>query len=622
MRAVVQGLDTRDSWNRYLRMEGEHDDIRNVRRTIQWIRDEFAAAARRSERHGIARLIQIDANVIDDKTEKIPSLEDFAAEHGLEDFSQAEQIEHYQSRYGNVQPNQSRRRRLIVRQLDAIRWLEELAVQPPQPDDPVATWLNPDLAAHLEKSGIDTLRQLADRINGIGYRWAASVRAIGQGKAERIVSWMRAHEATLGLSIGEHVLKRRNALQPMELAGIVAPTTAIVPLEKLIIPASLDGRNGHNRLPQAECRIPADHDLAAVHAWIDAKGAAARQTERPASTTEFHNADSADMSDSKSVPLTHTQRAYLKEAERLLLWAVVERKTALSSMTAEDCGAYLQFLGDPKPADVWCGPRGRGKWSPLWRPFEGPLSVAARRHAVTVLKSLFSFLADTGYLQHNPWAHIRLTSAAGEPRAQQFQRRLSREQWRFLHDRLSALPDTSANRRLRFGLRLIEATSLRLSEVVTLRVDDLQCITESKQETAEPATWYVKLGSGPKPRIKRLALDDSLIDLLKVYLQSRGLHADPLHPDNQGAHLLGKAVDIGKQAPWSAPYRKAVDPKEGIAPGTLYDQLKAFFADCADVIDDSASAKKLAAASTDWLRYAEADRFLSPDHRSLDPNVC
>ena len=38
MRAVVQGLDTRDSWDRYLRLEGEHDDVRNVRRTIQWMR--------------------------------------------------------------------------------------------------------------------------------------------------------------------------------------------------------------------------------------------------------------------------------------------------------------------------------------------------------------------------------------------------------------------------------------------------------------------------------------------------------------------------------------------------------------------------------------------------------
>ena len=47
MRAVVQGLDARSSLDRYLRLEGQYQDVRRVRHTIAWIRDEFAAAARR-----------------------------------------------------------------------------------------------------------------------------------------------------------------------------------------------------------------------------------------------------------------------------------------------------------------------------------------------------------------------------------------------------------------------------------------------------------------------------------------------------------------------------------------------------------------------------------------------
>ena len=47
MRAVVQGIDTRASWDRYLKLEGEGTDQRLVRSTIAWIRDEFAAAAQR-----------------------------------------------------------------------------------------------------------------------------------------------------------------------------------------------------------------------------------------------------------------------------------------------------------------------------------------------------------------------------------------------------------------------------------------------------------------------------------------------------------------------------------------------------------------------------------------------
>lgn len=39
------------------------------------------------------------------------------------------------------------------------------------------------------------------------------------------------------------------------------------------------------------------------------------------------------------------QRAYRREAERLLLWAIVERSKALSSLTREDDTAYRAFCG-------------------------------------------------------------------------------------------------------------------------------------------------------------------------------------------------------------------------------------------------------------------------------------
>jgi len=56
MRAVVQGIDVRASWDRYLRTQGEHDDLRKVRSTIARMRTEFTAAARRHARPGTARL--------------------------------------------------------------------------------------------------------------------------------------------------------------------------------------------------------------------------------------------------------------------------------------------------------------------------------------------------------------------------------------------------------------------------------------------------------------------------------------------------------------------------------------------------------------------------------------
>ncbi len=58
MRALVQGVDERVSWEKYLRHEGEHSDIRTVRRTITWIRNVFTAAAQGEARPGTARLIR------------------------------------------------------------------------------------------------------------------------------------------------------------------------------------------------------------------------------------------------------------------------------------------------------------------------------------------------------------------------------------------------------------------------------------------------------------------------------------------------------------------------------------------------------------------------------------
>ena len=82
MRSVVQGLDLRQSWERYFRVEGD-DSSRNVQATIQWIRDEFAADAKRQAKPGTARLVLLDVSRIGDPKVRIPDLEDFAVERAL-----------------------------------------------------------------------------------------------------------------------------------------------------------------------------------------------------------------------------------------------------------------------------------------------------------------------------------------------------------------------------------------------------------------------------------------------------------------------------------------------------------------------------------------------------------
>lgn len=576
MRSVVQGLDTRGSWERYLRLEGEHDDIRHVHRTIQWIRDEFAAAAKRHDRFGTARLVRMDASRIADKATVIPTLEEFAEEYGLSDFSEAEQLDAYHERFGARTSKESRRARLIAKQLDALAWLESLHTQThPKATDAIASWLHPDLTDRLEAAGIETINDLVDRINGLGMRWWAGIPAIGVTKAQRITDWLRANASSTGLILGRHVSVKRSTLNATNLAGVVPRATAIVPLEKLVLPPDLSGAHGCNRVPHHLCRIPAQNDVEAIFAWIQEKDTSSRRI----ATNQQHAEPmySTSASSKQSVVLSHTQRAYRKEGERFLLWAIVQQRKPLSSISEDDCYAYLAFLADPVPARRWCAPRARERWSPLWRPFEGPLSPAARRQAVTILKNLFGFLVKHYYIGSNPWEAVPL------PRKEEqcaLQSAAMSQECSSIPRKLDRLPDTSVGRRLRFVAHLMSATGLRLSEIVNLRVDDLVS-PRDRQVTAdwrgkEKQDWHLTIaGKGGEQRIVSLELD--MIDELSQYLVSRGLEPDPLHPANVGTYLVGKAGDIVVRAPWAPRQLQAVDPKAGISAGVLAKDFRRYF---------------------------------------------
>jgi len=95
------------------------------------------------------------------------------------------------------------------------------------------------------------------------------------------------------------------------------------------------------------------------------------------------------------------QRAYRKEAERLILWAIVERGRALSSLTTEDAIAYRSFLRRPTPRERWVG-LVRPRNSPEWRPFSGGLSARLTAYALSVLGAMFRWLSEQRYC-HRHW---------------------------------------------------------------------------------------------------------------------------------------------------------------------------------------------------------------------------
>ncbi len=141
---------------------------------------------------------------------------------------------------------------------------------------------------------------------------------------------------------------------------------------------------GQFRAPRNACTLNATNDYEAVQAWL-----ALHET-------------------------VATQRAYRKEAARLILWAIVERGRALSSLTTDDAIAYRAFVRHPTPRERWVGPP-RPRDSVEWRPFSGGLSARSAAYALTVLSALFRWLIEQRYVLANPFAGVKVRGHALRP---------------------------------------------------------------------------------------------------------------------------------------------------------------------------------------------------------------
>lgn len=642
LRAILQGLHARPMWERYLADQGEieaeaeltaaapvaGDDEATledraarafaghpkVRRVTAWLRGELAAAAGRANRYGMARLVRADFRPglynPGRPGERLPALEDFAAEAGLDGFSKTEQLEACRARFGRALDREAKRAALMRRQLEALDWLEGQYAQPVLAADACRAWLADTLATRLEAAGVATLSDLIDRINGLGSGWARGLPGIGAGKARALETFLRTHAETLDKGIGAHVAVPRRQRDAHELAAVVPRGSregALVPLDQLIMPAELDGRAGAYRLPQARCLIGAHTDYEAVLTWLRSKPGL--PPEQVARLRERRR-------DLGSVPgpldwlhyLSNTQRAYRKEAERFLLWALLARCKPLSSMDTDDCLAYRDFLAAP-PAH-WCAPRSRERWSPLWRPFEGPLNPRAQSYAVGVLANLYRYLNDKNYLAGNPWLGLHVPKRA-KPELD-VGRSLTEDQWTFVTGCLARLPATSANQRLQLVLPLLYATGLRLSEVVSATTDDLEWVSLPSADGGEreEGWWLTVLGKGNK--LRRVPVPNAAIDTLANYLQARGFAADPAAKRlTGGVALLGHATDQAERAPWAR--RDTAGADAGLAATTLYRQIKRFFQACAAELApvDDRGARRLAAASTHWMRHTHVSQALA-----------
>jgi len=329
------------------------------------------------------------------------------------------------------------------------------------------------------------------------------------------------------------------------------PLTDPIPLERLRTPDEFDGRTGSNRArSDVVCQLAASNDLEAVRAWL----------------AEFHDSP-------------QTLRNYRKEAERLLLWALLERGKPLSSLTREDCLLYEAFLADPQPRQRWCGQKAT-RFSPHWRPFLGPLSPASRKLAMLIINSLFSYLVKAGYLAGNPLALARRRARGHQP-MRQVERFLEHDQWQVLLATVDELPrdserDCQHQARAKYLVALLYLLGPRVSEVAGHAMSSFIQI--------RGLWWWRVIGKGRKEA--QVPVNQDMLDALGDYRRFYGLPALPAPEE-------------------STPLVMNLKGTSGIGDNMIYRIVKDLVTKAADrlAITDTYQADKLRRASTHWFRH-------------------
>lgn len=267
--------------------------------------------------------------------------------------------------------------------------------------------------------------------------------------------------------------------------------------DSLQLSRSLDGSGGINRAQGLSPQISATTDIQAVQAWLN------RYTHSP-----------------------RTYANYRKEAERLVLWALIERKIPLSSLRHEDLLDYQSFLSNPQPAERWLTQSASrpARNSPNWRPFVGPLSHSSQRQAMLILNAMFSWLVQAGYLATNP-----LALAPKRPRHHSVtERYLSPDLWRELQKHVRNMAGhTSAQRRAqsraRWMLSVLYSCGLRVSELIQARMSDIY----SRSSSQSQLQWWLKV-NGKGDKVRHVPVSAELLTELQHYRVTHNLPPLPL----------------------------------------------------------------------------------------------
>ncbi len=592
LRAVAEGLDITDCARRYLGVEHGHQ----ARAAHQQASDAVRAVARRRGESAwrlIGLRLQAGLPGPTGSPESTgtgrPSLEDFAAERGLDGFSEAEVLELYEEAWP-ADRRAARGQRLRERQLALLRRLQTLAAETPLASDLVSGWFDDATADKLVAAGMVSLGELGRRI-AAGGRWYRTLPAIGKAKAQR----MAHHLATL--LPGQSGPARTVFALAAAPALFEAPSSCFAPQLSHSLshsPSASSSPPGARVLGSG----PGRQELAGI-AGQSAPGLQAATVRPSTSLLQARNDSEAVASWIQArAGSVATARVYRREAMRLLLWLQYEcRGTRLAQMSVNLCGDYMAFLQNI-PAH-WISRVRAAPQAPGWAPFRGPLSHASHRQAIVIIASLFTWLQAAQYLTTNPWLLVNQQTGDDAGRKMLDSKAFSETAMREIMRFIDAQVPSPSRERIRFILSFVEAVGLRSAELLQARLRDFQVQALEGGDgplgdgRSSANCWVMQVhGKGAKNRIA--AVPGQAFAALQAYLQAR--HLGGMETAPPGAPLLASTRD----------------PMAPLGYQALYEHVKGWLTKAVRSSSlPAAEREKLAGATTHWLRHTFGTRAIA-----------
>lgn len=607
LRAIIQGIDSKKAAHRYLHgkvymtpgaCEAYEMRLRAIlQRTIKVHLDE-------SERKKASGHLEILSAPTLRAVALGPSLEEFSSRFDFDMYSEAELQELYMEEFGagldQAELNESLAIGYGVKaKLNALNWLSEKIAKKPSSSDPLELWVEPGLREKFRQHGVVTIGNLMDWVNLQGRTFYRKIPGFGVTRGRRLALWLMDNEEDIGRRLDRRIRFQTDfpgtTIDVTDHHAVTSTvlTFGIVPLDRLDWPASLLGHDGvfRNQKPNT---LGAMDDRDAIERWF------------------------TNLTD-KASPATLL--SYRRAIERLVLWAIVEKRAPLSSLVTEHFVEFRAFLRSP-PAH-WCGRLPTVRHSPDWRPLRGTMKEASIQQTFSAISAFYSALTKSGYLTANAVSSVR-TSVKRDLRMD-VMRSFSEEDLISIGRTMDEIEDGPHKRRLRAIILLLQTGGFRRREAISLRYSHLTPLRQDNRITNMwVATFYGKGHKERKVPIKAEtyeALQDHYrdrLDLIQNIKQRKvGDERDPPKPllaaysgvslsDTPLLSILDDRFAEGREATVgdTAGNSRLKPNKNGaLSYGRIDSILKSFFKKVAQRDDLPTGHADFMKASTHWLRH-------------------